>query len=131
MIYLDASAMVTYVLKRANVWALRAHLRDLASAELVTSTVGLIETVLNCDRVGSFPNLLSLLLRDYDEIHVTAEIRDKATQLSGRLKTLDAIHVATAETLGPELVSFVTYDRRMALVAAARGLPVASPGMKR
>ncbi len=44
------------------------------------------------------------------------------------LKTLDSIHVATAETLGEELISFVTYDRRMATVARSAGLPVASPG---
>jgi hypothetical protein len=38
--------------------------------------------------------------------------------------------MATAETLGEELISFVTYDRRMAMAARSRGLPVASPGMK-
>ncbi|MGH3523594.1 MAG: hypothetical protein ACRDU4_12420 [Mycobacterium sp.] len=43
---------------------------------------------------------------------------------------MDAIHVATAETLGEDLVSFITYDRRLATVALSRGLPVASPGME-
>jgi len=128
MIYLDASALVTNVLKRAHVWALRAHLREHAAAKLVTSTVGLIETVRNCDRVGSFPNLMGQLLRDYTEFELTAEIRDRAAQLPGRIKALDAIHVATAEMLGEELISFITYDRRMAHVARSRELPVASPG---
>jgi uncharacterized protein len=129
MIYLDASALVTNVLKRAHVWALRAHLRDHATVKLVTSTVGLIETVRNCDRVGTFPNLMGQLLRDYTEFEVTAEIRDRAAHLPGRLKALDAVHVATAEALGEELISFITYDRRMAGVARSRGLPLASPGM--
>lgn len=128
MIYLDASAIVTYVLKRANVWALRAHLREHAAADLVTSTVGLIETVRNCDRVGTYPNLMGQLRRDYTEFEVTAEIRDRAAQLPGGLTTLDAVHVATAEALGGELMSFVTYDRRMVNVARSRGLPVVSPG---
>ena len=128
MIYLDASAIVTYVLKRANVWALRAHLREHAAAHLVTSTVGLIETVRNCDRVGTYPNLMGQLRRDYTEFEVTAEIRDRAAQLPGGLTTLDAVHVATAEALGGELMSFVTYDRRMVNVARSRGLPVVSPG---
>jgi len=84
--------------------------------------------VLNCDRVGSFPNLMSWLLRTFDELQLTTDIRDRAAHLPGRLKALDAIHIATAETLGEDLVSFVTYDRRMAMVARSRGLPVASPG---
>ena len=44
------------------------------------------------------------------------------------LRTLDAIHLATALQLGPELRSFVTYDRRLAAAARDAGLPVASPG---
>ena len=80
--------------------------------------------------LGSFPNLMGRLLRDYDDLQVTAEIRDRAANLPGRLKALDAIHVATAEALGKDLISFITYDRAMANVARSRGLPVASPGME-
>lgn len=122
--------MVTYVLKRANVAELRGYLQRRAGIELGTSTVGLIETVRSCDRVGSFPNLMGQLLRDYNELEVTAEIRDRAANLPGGLKTLDAIHVVTAETLGAELTTLITYDRRMATVARSRGLPVVSPGME-
>lgn len=129
MIYLDASAIVTFVLKRAPAEALRDYLHDQTGIEMATSTVGLIETVRNCDRVGSFPNLMSRLLRDYNELDVTNEIRDRAANLAGPLKTLDAIHVATAETLGEALISFVTYDRQMVNVARSMGLPVAHPGV--
>lgn len=128
MIYLDASALVTYVLERPNFAGLREFLVDHSDLRGASSTVGLIETVRNCDRMASFPNLMGQLLRDYDELDVTAEVRDKAAFLPGNLKALDAIHVATAETLGEDLTFFVTYDRRMAAVARSRGLPVASPG---
>ncbi|WP_428342175.1 type II toxin-antitoxin system VapC family toxin [Mycobacterium sp.] len=131
MLYLDASAIITYVLKRSNVASLCAYLRDHEDAAMATSTVGLIETVRTCDRVGSFPNLMAQLLGDYGELAVTDDIRDRAANLPGGLKTLDAIHVATAETLGPDLITFITYDRRMANVAQSRGLPVASPGVTR
>ena len=130
MIYLDASALVTYVIERPNCAELHAYLEARPAIPMATSTVGLIETVRNCDRVGTYPNLMSRLLRDYDELEVTTEIRDRAAGLPGRLAALDAIHVITAEVLGEDLVSFVTYDRRMAKVAGSRGLPVASPGMK-
>lgn len=130
MIYLDASALVTYVLKRPNFRELRGFLMRHRNLRGATSTVGLIETVRNCDVVGRYPNLMSQLLRDYDELEMTSEIRDSAASLPGGMKALDAIHVATAETLGEELISFVTYDRRMLQVAKSRGLPVASPGMQ-
>lgn len=130
MIYLDASALMTLVTERANVAELDDFLLAHAEFRGATSTVGLIETVRNCDRVGSFPNLMGQLLSDYDELEVTARIRDRAANLPGRLKALDAIHVATAETLGAELVALVTYDRPMATVARSLGLPVASPGME-
>jgi len=128
VIYLDASALVTYVLERPNFAKLQSFLLSHSDLRGATSTIGLIETVRNCDCVGSFPNLMTHLLREYSEINVTSEIRDSAVTLPGRLKALDAIHVATAESLGEELSFFVTYDRRLAMVAGSRGLPVASPG---
>jgi uncharacterized protein len=128
VIYLDASALVTQVTRRPNFGELRDYLARHSDFRGASSTVGLIETVRNCDRMGSFPNLMSQLLREYSELEITAEIRDNAASLPGRLKASDAIHVATAEALGDELISFVTYDRRMATVARSRGLVVASPG---
>ncbi|MDT4990175.1 MAG: uncharacterized protein QOH97_67 [Actinoplanes sp.] len=48
------------------------------------------------------------------------------------LRSLDAIHLATAQVLtnesGTALIAFVTYDRRLLESAKAAGLPVASPG---
>jgi len=130
VIYLDASALITHVLERPNFAKLQSFLLSHSDLRGVTSTVGLIETVRNCDRVGTFPNLMTRLLREYSEIGITSRIRDSAVALPDRLKALDAIHVASAETLGRDLVAFVTYDRRMATVAKSRGLPVASPGMR-
>jgi uncharacterized protein len=44
------------------------------------------------------------------------------------LRTLDAIHVASALRLGPELDAFVTYDDRQATTARELGLTVEAPG---
>lgn len=130
VIYLDASALVTYVTERPYFPELDEYLKARSTFRPASSTVGLIETVRNCDRIGSFPNLMARLVRDYDELELTREIRDDAANMSGGLTTLDAIHVATAETLGTDLVAFITYDARMASVANVRGLPVASPGVQ-
>jgi predicted nucleic acid-binding protein len=43
------------------------------------------------------------------------------------IRTLDAIHVATALRLGPELDALVTYDTRMIDAAQAAGIRVESP----
>ena len=96
---------------------------------LATSTVGLVETVRACDAMGDFPNLMAQLLRDYTELRLTTNIRDRAADLPGGLRALDAIHVATAETLADDLISLISYDKKMLELATSRGIPVASPGM--
>ena len=44
------------------------------------------------------------------------------------LRSLDALHVASARRLEGDLAALVTYDRRMIDAARMAGLPVASPG---
>jgi uncharacterized protein len=44
------------------------------------------------------------------------------------VRSLDAIHLATALHSRSELTSFVTYDKRLLDAAQAAGLPVSSPG---
>jgi predicted nucleic acid-binding protein len=43
------------------------------------------------------------------------------------LRSLDAIHLATAGQLGEDLSQMVTYDERMAEAAKGMGWSVASP----
>ncbi len=50
-----------------------------------------------------------------------------ATISPGVLRSLDAIHLATAQQLGTDLGVLVTYDHRLAQAAAELGLPVAAP----
>ena len=44
------------------------------------------------------------------------------------LRSLDAIHLATARLLGASLARLVTYDERMLVAARLLGVAVASPG---
>jgi predicted nucleic acid-binding protein len=44
-----------------------------------------------------------------------------------QLRSLDAIHLAAAQTVGDDLRAIVTYDRRMADAAGALGLVVQTP----
>ncbi|HEY2695880.1 MAG TPA: PIN domain-containing protein [Pseudonocardiaceae bacterium] len=128
MIYLDASALVTMVLGRRNSKTLGEFLDEHGDVRTCTSTIGFVETVRVCDQVGTFPNLMTALVREHAELVVTEKIRDAAAAVGGKVRSLDAIHVASAERLGSKLMALVTYDRRMADVARAAGLPVAMPG---
>ena len=60
-------------------------------------------------------------------------INDRILHRAGRLlpvelRSLDAIHVATAMDLGDDLARLCTYDERMGIAAQTLGLRVASPG---
>jgi predicted nucleic acid-binding protein len=125
---MDSSALVTFIARRANVEQLERFLTA-QSTKICTSTIGMIETVRTCDRIGVFPNLMSRLLRDYTEIPVTALVRDAAVNVPGTVRSLDAVHVASAELIGSQLIALVTYDQRMADVARRSGLPVVTPGL--
>jgi predicted nucleic acid-binding protein len=130
MIYLDASALVTLLVGRLHAKELDRFLDTHAEARTCTSTIGFVETVRTCDQIGAFPHLMASLLQDHAEILLTDEIRDAAGALTGGIRTLDAIHVASAEVLGTELTALVTYDIRMADAARAAGLPVVMPGVE-
>lgn len=130
MIYLDSSALVTMIVERRPANALRLFLTDHPKTPTGTSTIGLIETVRNCDRLGDFPNLMTRLMRDHTELKVTEYVRNAAANVPGLVRTLDAVHIASAEQLGADLTALVTYDKRMAEAARGRGLPVAMPGME-
>ena len=59
-----------------------------------------------------------------------AEHRDPQRNARGpriALRSLDAIHLATALSIRDDIGAFFTYDRRLAESAVDYGLPVASP----
>jgi hypothetical protein len=121
---------MTQLSGRTHASALNEFFADRPHSPMGTSTVGFIETTRNMDRIGSFPDLMAYLTRTLTEIILTADIRDRASNLPGTIRTLDAIHIASAQKLGASLEVLVSYDKRMLDVAAAVGLPVAAPGLE-
>ncbi len=55
-------------------------------------------------------------------------IEKAATLDTPSLRSLDAIHLASALDLGPDLEGIVTYDERLADAATLNALRVLSPG---
>lgn len=75
------------------------------------------------DRAARLLVMLSSIGIDDGVVATAATLRPLA------LPARDAIHLASAMRLGPELDAFVTYDRRLAEVARDAGLHVESPGV--
>ena len=70
------------------------------------------------------------VLERVDLIPVDVGVLDAAGRMSPpSLRSLDAIHLASALTIREELEAFVAYDVRLLEAASALGLPVASPGL--
>jgi predicted nucleic acid-binding protein len=63
-------------------------------------------------------------------VEVTEAIRARASLLDPvALRSIDALHLATALELGSDLDAVVTYDGRLAEAAAGMGLHVVAPGV--
>jgi predicted nucleic acid-binding protein len=110
--------------------ALDAELDD--GPRVVTSVIGLVETRRAAGAADADPEVLTILesvLEKATVIEVTRAIGELAARVKpALLRSLDAVHLATALTLGKELDAFVVYDHRLAEAAHEAGLPVRTPG---
>lgn len=129
MLYLDSSALVKLVVREAESDALANILTE--RPILVSSIVAAVEVRRAVARAGEgAPALqradrlletIELRVIDRDVIARAAKVRPTA------IRSLDAIHVGSALTLGAELSGFVGYDARLLSAARDAGLPVLGP----
>lgn len=131
MIYIDTAALVKLVRREPESDALADWLDARPDVLLVTSTLAEVELPRALRRVEpallpEVPALLERLARH----EIDATVRSTAAGYpTTALRSLDAIHLATAQVVpGRRLTAFVTYDRRLLRAAADSGLPTASPG---
>ncbi|CAN5786079.1 type II toxin-antitoxin system VapC family toxin [soil metagenome] len=114
VIYLDSSAIVKLIIAEVGSDALRAWLED--RPRRAASAIARTEVLSAVRPEGPAA------------IAAARSILDAAALLRPpTLRTLDAIHLATALSIGEDLASLVTYDQRMIEGATALGLPTASP----
>lgn len=124
--YLDASAIVKLVLTEPE--SLEMARWYVESERVSTSLVGIIETRRAVARRPHDSVHLERIVSGIEVIGVTARIGERAASIAPpTVRTLDAIHLATALAAMPGLDAFVTYDDRLAEAARALGLPVVSP----
>lgn len=127
-LYLDSSAFVKVLVEEPESGALRAFLAS-NPARRVSSTLLRAEALRAVRNLGS--DTLTAIregLRRVDLIGIDDRILDVAGTMEPRIpRTLDAIHLATALTLGDDLDAIVTYDDRMTDAARLLGLSTLRP----
>lgn len=130
-LYLDSSAIVKLIQTEAESRALRRLLRRHHNDLRVTSALARVEVVRAVLPGGSAAvgQACRQLARLY-QIPVGVEVLDLAASLQPavQFRSLDTIHIASAQLLGGDLRALVTYGQRMTTAATAAGMPVAAPG---
>ena len=126
-VYLDASAAVKLVVSEPESAAVRRFLVGrLTRASSRVMSVELLRAVGRASPAAL--DQARSLLGVMEFIELDEEIVERAGVLElAALRSLDAIHLASALALGQELDSFVTYDARQADAARALGLTVEAP----
>ena len=124
--YFDASAIVKLGHLESESQALIDYLCD-GPCWAGTSVVADVEVRQALHRLRARGADPAEHVRGFFLLELTRDIRDGAVELGPQLRTLDAIHLASARSLDVDL-DFVTYDDRLASVARAAGLRVVQPG---
>lgn len=127
--YLDSSAIVKLVRGEAETMALRAELEQWP--EYASSRLAEVEVLRAALAIGSTARVRArLVLAEISLIAVDDDVIRRASDLQPpTLRTLDAIHVATAQALGDDLGVLISYDSRMLGSAGIHSLPRLAPGV--
>ena len=125
--YLDSSAIVKLAVEEPESAALRRYLRR--RRPFVTSALARIEVARALLPLGQAAVRRGQDVQSrVDLVRVNERVLSTAgALLPVELRSLDAIHLATAQQLGTDLARVVTYDERMAAAAGALGWSVAAP----
>lgn len=127
-IYVDSSAIVKLAVREPESAALRRYLQR--KGPLVSSALARAEVLRALLPAGEKAIARGRsVLRRFDLVRVNDRVLNAAGLLRpAELRTLDAIHLASAGQLGAEMRALVTYDDRMAEAARQLGYRVVSPG---
>jgi predicted nucleic acid-binding protein len=127
--YADTSAVIKLLVEESHSKAFAAFYDAHADAEWVSSALLRIELTRAVTRALPvlLPDARDLLLA-FSFVAIDDDIVEAAVNEPDRgLRSLDAIHLATARVLGEELDALVSYDDRLLKAATDAGLATTSP----
>lgn len=133
MIYLDTSALVKLVRAEKESGALADWLDERTELRWITSVLAEVELPRAIIRVAAVEGLSAVpaVLARLDRFEIDSVIRATAAAYRDpALRSLDAIHLATAHVAGAAapLTAFVVYDNRLRESADELGLTTVAPG---
>jgi len=127
--YADTSAVIKLLVEESHSKAFAAFYDAHADAEWVSSALLRIELTRAVTRAMPtlLPDARDLLLA-FSFVAIDDDVVEAAMNEPDRgLRSLDAIHLATARVLGEDLDAIVSYDDRLLKAATEAGLATASP----
>ena len=127
--YIDSSALLKLIVVEDETSALEA---DLASRDgLVTSSLAVVECHRAVRRAAN-RRIVQRTEQVFDAVYLldlTPVILERASTIEpAMVRSLDAIHIATALSVDDDTLEVITYDDRMAEAARSGGLRVVQPG---
>jgi predicted nucleic acid-binding protein len=142
VIYLDSCALVKLIREEDESAALQAWLDERADEMMVTSELVRAEVLrvirrnnhseqgelIDARKLSADLDEAAAVLEAVTQLVVDRKVLDRAGALEAPMvRTLDAIHLATALDLQASTIEFATYDRRLAAVVRQAGLVAVSP----
>jgi predicted nucleic acid-binding protein len=125
--YLDSSAYVKLPLREVGHEAL---LEELAEWDgYVSSSLLAVEAIRACGRYGiEYATEARAFLEGVALLPLDDAVLDGAASLDpAKLRSLDALHLATALSVRNEIGVFLAYDDRLVAAAVSHGLAVSGP----
>lgn len=130
MIYLDTSALLKLVHAEAESAALVQYLGGIDGPRFVSSVLLTIEARRAALRASpsQLPRV-DVMLATVTQVEISAAVVESASRLPGPgLRSLDAVHLATALLIRDDVDVLLAYDQRLLDAARAHDLPTAAPG---
>lgn len=130
MIYLDSSALLKLLHEERESAALEDWLSARTETPVVTSELAKVEVIrasrrVNADVLPAAKALLAAL----DLVPLSGEVVDAAADVGETmLRSLAAVHLASALSIRSDVSAFIAYDRRLSDAAADAGLASLQPG---
>jgi predicted nucleic acid-binding protein len=130
LIYLDSSALLKLLHEESESAALEQWMSEREGTPVVSSQLANVEVIRACRRVdpGALAQAREILM-SIDLVPLTGGLVDQAAEVGEpSLRSLDAVHLASALSLRSEISAFVAYDQRLSDAARSAGLPTVQPG---
>ena len=125
MNYFDSSSLLKLLFEERESADLERWMSEKSATPAVSSELVKIDVVRAARRLD--PRVVPTarrLIAQLDLIPMSSDLVESAAEVGGDVRSLDAIHLASAKSLGAALSVVVVHDLRLAAAVRDAGLPV-------